>query len=203
MQKITIIILCIVNILLSILCYSVFKKGHQRSNTEFQSELTRKTEILERDFKVRLLNDNLRIDPNVEVMSLDKKRYPLTQILNEGPHLIVRFSERHCEECVSYILLKILRLTNVKSWNKKIILLASYQNQNALSVLMKKMAIKYPVYLIENLSIPSEEFNFPYCFILDKSMHINHVFFPDKYEFQLTNTYLELIENRYFNSDEI
>jgi hypothetical protein len=117
--------------------------------------------------------------------------------------LIVRFSERHCEECVSYILLKILRLTNVKGWNKKIILLASYQNQNALSVLMKKMAIKYPVYLIENLSIPSEEFNFPCCFILDKSMHINHVFFPDKYEFQLTNTYLELIENRYFNSDEI
>ena len=35
MQKITIIILCIVNIILSILCYSVFKKGNQRNNAEF------------------------------------------------------------------------------------------------------------------------------------------------------------------------
>ena len=65
--------MCIVNILLSILCYSVFKKGNQRNNTEFQSELTRTVEILERDLKVRLLNDNLNTDPNTEVMSLDKK----------------------------------------------------------------------------------------------------------------------------------
>lgn len=35
MQKITIIILCIVNILLPILCYSVFKKGNQRNSAAF------------------------------------------------------------------------------------------------------------------------------------------------------------------------
>ena len=35
MQKITVIILCIVNMLLPILCYSVFKKGNQRNSAEF------------------------------------------------------------------------------------------------------------------------------------------------------------------------
>ena len=122
MQKIIIVVLCTVNALLSILCYSVYKTGNEKKEPKFQAEQTRKVEILEKNFKVRLLNGKLNIDPNAEVMSLDKKRYPLTQILNVAPHLIVRFSERHCDECLGYLLLKILRQTNVKSWDKQIIL---------------------------------------------------------------------------------
>ena len=152
----------------------------------------------ENNFKIGVYNDNSILDTTTVVYDLNKNEVGLSEILTDKPCLIIRFAETNCEECVRFLLIKVMRLYNSDLFNKRILLFASYPNRQALKILVDRLNIKYPVYLVDKLPISCERINFPYCFMLDSTMRTSHVFVPDKYEPQIANTYFELIENRYF-----
>ncbi|RHR41873.1 hypothetical protein DWX23_04800 [Parabacteroides sp. AF18-52] len=200
MYKIVIGILLFVNILLSVICLNLFKDKTLLVSGKQSVEDDRLLEVLENNFKLGIRNDNSILDTSAVIHDLNKNKISLSEIPTDTPCLVIRFSETNCDECVRFLLIKVMRLYNSDLFNKRILLFASYQNRKALRILIDRLNIKYPVYLIDKLPIPCEQINYPYCFILDSTKRTSHVFVPDKYEPQVANTYFELIENRYFKN---
>ncbi len=54
------------------------------------------------------------------------------------------------------------------------------------------------VFNVQNLNIPAEKYNYPYYFILDKSLEIYNIFMPDKSMPEITISYLKSITKTYF-----
>jgi hypothetical protein len=105
----------------------------------------------------------------------------------------------HCEECVRFFLLKLIRLSDVKGWsNDQIVILGSYQNARSLFVYTEQLGVRFPVYNMEPPDLPAEKLSAPYCFITDRSLQVMHFFVPDKYVGEISNYYLDLVANRYF-----
>ena len=63
---------------------------------------------------------------------------------------------------------------NSDLFNKRMLLCASYPNRQALKILVDRLNIKYPVYLVDKLPISCERINFPYCFMLDSKMPVSY-----------------------------
>ena len=196
--KVIIAILLLVDILLSVICLNLFKDKASLTAEKQSVKDDRLIEVLENNFKIGVYNDNSILDTTRVIHDLNKNEVGLSEILTDKPCLIIRFAETNCEECVRFLLIKVMRLYNSDLFNKRILLFASYPNRQALKILVDRLNIKYPVYLVDKLPISCELINFPYCFMLDSTMRTSHVFVPDKYEPQIANTYFELIENRYF-----
>ena len=196
--KVIIAILLLVDILLSVICLNLFKDNASLTAEKQSVKDDRLIEVLENNFKIGVYNDNSILDTTRVIHDLNKNKVGLSEILTDKPCLIIRFAETNCEECVRFLLIKVMRLYNSDLFNKRILLFASYPNRQALKILVDRLNIKYPVYLVDKLPISCERINFPYCFMLDSTMRTSHVFVPDKYEPQIANTYFELIENRYF-----
>ena len=196
--KVIIAILLLVDILLSVICLNLFKDKASLTAEKQSVKDDRLIEVLENNFKIGVYNDNSILDTTRVIHDLNKNEVGLSEILTDKPCLIIRFAETNCEECVRFLLIKVMRLYNSDLFNKRILLFASYPNRQALKILVDRLNIKYPVYLVDKLPISCERINFLYCFMLDSTMRTNHVFVPDKYEPRIVNTYFELIENRYF-----
>ena len=196
--KVIIAILLLVDILLSVICLNLFKDKASLTAEKQSVKDDRLIEVLENNFKIGVYNDNSILDTTRVIHDLNKNEVGLSEILTDKPCLIIRFAETNCEECVRFLLIKVMRLYNSDLFNKRILLFASYPNRQALKILVDRLNIKYPVYLVDKLPISCERINFPYFFMLDSTMRTSHVFVPDKYEPQIANTYFELIENRYF-----
>lgn len=201
MQKISLIILIIIDMLLSGLCWKMFKNQNQYIAAASQSDQTRKVEVLDNNFKVGMRNNNFLLDKTTIIYDLENKPFQLSEIIKNKPYLIIRFADTNCEECIRFLLLKVMRLYKDMDSNDQIILLASYQSIKTLSILIKSLNITYPVFLTNQFSNPCEKINFPYCFLLDSTMRTSHVFIPDKHEPQFANTYFEEIKKRYFENN--
>jgi hypothetical protein len=197
MRRITVIVLITVNIALCAICYTQFTK-ESHIYTDSLKELTEQIAYRERDLSLRMVNDNRFLEQETEVIGLDGEKHLLKDIVKERS-LVMRFSEEHCDECVRYFLLKLMRLSSELKIDNQIILLASYHNKRSLSVLLQGMKVSFPTYLVDSITIPCEEIHYPYCFWLDKDLHVDHLFIPDKAEPKMADLYLKIISIRYFD----
>lgn len=198
-QKITIIILILVDVILCALCVWAFR-ANNNTMTDQQTEQIRKTEILENCFVYGLTNDNIILSEDLKVTDKEKQARLLKDIVNDDTKLIVRISESHCEDCIRFFIVKLLRLAQQKKWNEnQVIVLASYQDQRSLTIFADRLGIRFPLYQIEDMPLPVEDIHVPYCFILERNLQVKHLFVPDKYDGRISNTYLEFIDKRYFS----
>lgn len=154
-------------------------------------------EAIEQAFIIQTLNSYIKIDEKV-IKDLDGNEILFSQIVGCKPILFIRFSELNCNECITYILNKVRRLSIQKEYSDKVILLASYNDIRNLKMLINNMQLTFPVYLVNEINLPCEEINYPYCFICDNSLIANQVFVPDKNESKMTNLYFNLIDMKYF-----
>jgi hypothetical protein len=199
MNKIIITVLIAVDAILCLLCIWAFRI-HKDYFFDEQKDGGMKTEILETCFVQGLNNDNLMLDNNLKVSDLDGKTSLLKEIIGDSVKLIVRFADTNCEECLRFLTVKLLRLTQENNWDRNnILFLALYDNSRNLGIIKNRLHMDFPVYLAENLLIPAESLNFPYCFTTDNAMRISHLFIPDKHQGNYSNTYFKLIHNRYFS----
>ena len=198
-QKITIIILILVDVILCALCVWAFR-ANNNTMTDQQTEQIRKTEILENCFVYGLTNDNIILSEDLKVTDKEKQARLLKDIVNDDTKLIVRISESHCEDCIRFFIVKLLRLAQQKKWNEnQVIVLASYQDQRSLTIFADRLGIRFPLYQIEDMPLPVEDIHVPYCFILERNLQVKHLFVPDKYDGRISNTYLDFIDKRYFS----
>lgn len=198
-QKITIIILILVDVILCALCVWAFRANNS-TMTDQQTEQIRKTEILENCFVYGLTNDNIILSEDLKVTDKEKQARLLKDIVNDDTKLIVRISESHCEDCIRFFIVKLLRLAQQKKWNEnQVIVLASYQDQRSLTIFADRLGISFPLYQIEDMPLPVEDIHVPYCFILERNLQVKHLFVPDKYDGRISNTYLDFIDKRYFS----
>ncbi|MDR2147846.1 MAG: hypothetical protein LBE91_15445 [Tannerella sp.] len=197
-NKITIGILIIVNVSLCFLCVWAYKARDNYLSNEKKDESIR-TQILENDFVYGLTNDNLIINSDFKVTDLEGSTFLLKEIIGDSIKAIVRFADTNCEECLRFITVKLIRLTQEKQWNKNnFLFLASYPNSRNLKIVKDRLHIDFPVYLAGDLAIPAENLNAPYCFTIDSTMRTKHWFLPDKFEGRYSNIYFDMIGKRYF-----
>lgn len=151
--KVIIAILLLVDILLSVICLNLFKDKASLTAEKQSVKDDRLIEVLENNFKIGVYNDNSILDTTRVIHDLNKNKVGLSEILTDKPCLIIRFAETNCEECVRFLLIKVMRLYNSDLFNKRILLFASYPNRQALKILVDRLNIKYPVYLVDKLPI--------------------------------------------------
>lgn len=122
----------------------------------------------------------------------------------ETEHIIIcRFKEMHCESCVESAI-KILNEWADSVKNCNVLYLGEYNRKK----LSKKQQDLYnqvgdSIFLADYIPIPVEEEGYPYYFILDSSLNVSNVFIPDKTNPTITMKYLDNIQKRFYEEDEI
>lgn len=196
-DTIFIVVLVIINVLLSLFAYTYFKGNTNLTGTS-QEDLAVRMGLLEQTFVNVLNNDNRSVLDSLEIQKYDTEFSSLEERLQEDkPLFVLRIADLHCEQCVKFIILKLLRMAKETEMEKHIVIFADFQNRNALSVFLKSMSIKYPVYLVNDIPLDMEKLSFPYCFLLDKG-HAIHTFVPDKTQPDIANLYVKTIQERYY-----
>lgn len=197
-NKIAVIVLIAVNLVLSVLAHSYFKSNKNISNnTSIEVDLKIKT--LEQIFEDNLMNDNLSLIDSLSLVDASHNRYTLDEVLTDSMTFVLRISDLHCEDCVRFMLLKLIRLTQDSNMKNNVVLFASYQNKRHLSLFLKKISVKYPVYFVDRVPLNVEELSYPYCFVLNKDGYVAHTFVSDKNQPQMANYYLETLMRRYYD----
>ncbi len=197
-NRFIILTLFLLTLFLSLFCFYLISSKKQNFRSDFSFEKERKIEVLERDFLVGLTNNQTILDKETEVNDLEGNSLKFNQVLNEKPVLVVRISENNCEECITFLSNKIIRMYSDKKQEQQIIFLVSFYNRAALKMITNRLGNSFAIFQIENLPLFAETYNYPYCFMIDSSMIIGHVFVPDKHEPELANRYFEQINKRYF-----
>lgn len=108
--KVIIAILLLVDILLSVICLNLFKDKASLTAEKQSVKDDRLIEVLENNFKIGVYNDNSILDTTRVIHDLNKNKVGLSEILTDKPCLIIRFAETNCEECVRFLLIKVMRL---------------------------------------------------------------------------------------------
>ncbi|MDR1743875.1 MAG: hypothetical protein LBR48_08700, partial [Dysgonamonadaceae bacterium] len=171
-NKIAIGVLIAVDIVLCSLCVWAFRVRDNHRSDEKQNESI-KVEILENCLWKGLTNNNLALGDDLKVADMEGQTAFLKDIVGDSAKLIVRFSDTNCEECIRFIVVKLLRLSAEQQWDKsKILFLASFKNPRDLGIFKERLHIDFPVYIVEDLQIPAETLNVPYCFATDGSLNI-------------------------------
>lgn len=86
--------------------------------------------------------------------------------------------------------------------SKSVLFLGSYRNNkifNKLKPLYEIDTLK--VANVANLNIAAESLDFPYYFVIDSTLKIQHLFFPDKGSPQIDEKYLDFVKAKFFSSN--
>lgn len=124
---------------------------------------------------------------------------PLKNLLEKEKKqiLVCRFSQFHCESCVNFSIQMLLHSSFIEKEN--LLFLDSYENNRIFNREKKLYGIDtFKTYNALSLNIPLEELGFPYFFVLNENLTISHIVIPDKNTPALTQKYLEIINERYF-----
>ena len=150
------------------------------------------------NFNINLLSNGVSLENSILTDSTNHKVTINDLFHGEDNLLICRFSELHCQECVTYSILKLIKMSENTGKNH-IVFLGSYENNKSMNIMKKYLGLQdRPIYNVLNLDIPAEEIGLPYYFTVDKTFKISNLFVPDKLLPNLTNNYLEMINKRYF-----
>jgi hypothetical protein len=190
-------------VLNAFLLYKLFWTEQYYENTINNMTLLKSDQLMSYDInlKMNLLNDGI----NLENMLLTDSSNIKVEISNlfhtKDIFLVCRFSELHCQECVVYSIVKLLNQSKTIG-NTNILFWGAYEHVKSLNIAKERLGIQnMSVYNISNLNIPAEEIEYPYYFVIDKTLRISNLFVPNKSVPDLANSYLKTITNRYFIND--
>lgn len=176
-----------------------------------------KLQVNEQELSDRNINKELTYQINfLQSLKSDGYRYNNIDLKFENQHiislydymknktniLVLRISDMHCSECVISILTKINRQSTELKLKEHILILGSYRNP----IELKSVRLLVPNLQISNIEgnippFPLEANDYPYCFILNQDMTVMHSFTPNKTVHDITNSYLQNISQRYFQTN--
>ena len=178
-------------------------RNNFRKTIDKLKESKERFENLSNIIKIRdslsLVTEDIHINLNTVVKTLNNEDIYFNQILDKKPKLFFIFSDISCPPCVE---LEIDRLKEIAKiiGSENIILLASYRNVRHLKFLKQKKNLSVKMYCIndECLSLPKVMKNIPLLFILDSNENTKLIFIPEKTIPELSLQYYEIVRKRYF-----
>ena len=147
-------------------------------------------------------NNDFRLNQEIIVKDSIGREIPIRDLFNntEDYILVCRFSERYCTDCNSNAIAE-LRKLNDAVMTKNITLFCLYDTDKGLNLMKHSYGIKgMRVYNSPGFNIPAEKKSYPYYFVMDNTLRVFDVFFPDKYNPEITEKYFKLITEKYFNN---
>ena len=169
------------------------KKATNSHNTFSDSE-KEEADFYLTNYYVKLNNNGMELN---DIMLKDSLGIisPLKNLLEKEKKqiLVCRFSQFHCESCVNFSIQMLLHSSFIEKEN--LLFLGSYENNR---IFNREKNYTFKTYNALSLNIPLEELGFPYFFVLNENLTISHIVIPDKNTPALTQKYLEIINERYF-----
>lgn len=199
---IIIVVLLSVNVLTLVSYYKYKQRSVANITYLATGNVTEKDELYTHkiNFKANILNSNLKLNEKAIIRDSLNQFSLLRDIFSNKQEriLVCRFLETNCASCIKYSIemlcawVETVKLDNV-------LFLGTYRNNRIFNKEKKLYKIEgFDVFNVSGLNIPAEEENYPYYFILDSSLNISDLFFPDKATPDITKRYFDLIRERYF-----
>ncbi len=165
----------------------------------FQNKRDSNRVILKQEYIRQLelnLNDDFKPIKNIELYSGNdtSEIYELYNLIQE-PCIVYRFSGKMCNECIEFGLQKLIEYIPDFVSNDRILIICDDTNPRIKNSYFGKKLFSFSGSKF-NLSI--EHYGLPYLFIIDNDKKCKHLFIPDKTFPELTDSYLKIIEKKYF-----
>ncbi len=191
------VIICI-NILL--LIKVIYLSGIKDTNAvvvEKYSKLDAKYNLLLGNIALQLNSEDYHVN-DILLEDENQNKFRLSSIIDNEPHIILRFTEKHCSSCVDYSLKELMNYAECSDNLDNIVILASYDNVRKLKAFIKSQDLTIPIFNTghEMLDIPIERIGMPYLFVLDNLYRTKYVFIPAKEIYGYTRNYLNIITKR-------
>jgi peroxiredoxin len=166
------------------------EKTEKKEKTESTSDIILKNMLLLKPLELQ--SEGWKLSPELKITETTGKEMSIGDIFgNQNAVLIYRFSETHCDICISQHI-AMLKDMAYKLDIDQIILLSAYTNTKKLKVASQANDLKFKIYNIwGNLHIPLEQASNPYFFILDKNLVCRSFFAAIKENPQMTSYCLE------------
>lgn len=149
-------------------------------------------------------SDNVMIDSDIEVMSFDKSRTMLKDIISpDSMYLILKYPGTYCDDCIEKIYERIKILKDIMG---EIHVFVLYQGSS-----LREMRIKLhdvdnsiPVYLLKTgtLGLPLDGSNLPYLTFVDDGKISKHTLIANPNQLDLLSGYLQTLADKYCEKEE-
>ena len=165
----------------------------------FQSKRDSNRVILKQEYIRQLelsLIDDFKPIKNIELYSGNDttKICELYNLIKE-PCIVYRFSGKMCNECIEFGLQKLIEYISDFEHNNRVLIICDDTNPRIKNSYFGKTLYSFSGSKF-NLSI--EHYAMPYLFIIDNDKKCKHLFIPDKTFPELTDSYLKIIQEKYF-----
>jgi hypothetical protein len=159
------------------------------------------------DSYTKMLVDNMSFLRPFELQSEEYALSPETIIRDEDGQLLTfndifendefvpvyRFSEMHCDICITQHLMMLKELSSKISLNK-LVLLSSYTGTRKIKILKHTHKFDFRIFnIVGDIGIPLEKVNNPYFFVLDKNLKCHRFFTAIKENPELTVSCIKAI----------
>jgi hypothetical protein len=143
----------------------------------------------EKDMILEYFWQRIFLTPDRITIDIDSDLY---SSITGDSHLALWISDKHCAECVNFILATLHKLPDhVKS---KIIIFSDYQNPRLRKIINEKISGEFDVFDY-SFSNRSTLYNSPFMGIVSPNLEVSKIFFPAKELPQLTDYYLAKISS--------
>ena len=108
--------------------------------------------------------------------------------------LVYRFSETHCNDCIEEQFMTLKNIDYRKPEN--VILLSSFSSIKKIRILKDTYELKYDLYNLRGINIPSDSLSKPYFFVIDPDLTCHSFFVPISELPLLTRQYLSTVKQK-------
>lgn len=197
------LVIIVILLLLDIFLLNYLINYRSNTNGEDPGEKGMKSEQL---IGITSIKDEIKkINTNCILLDIDSQELRLTDLIKEGPILILKISKLNCQTCVDENIKHLKSLFRKHNVAKgKIVILYQESNTRDLSMLRRSINAEISIYQIKSqdkLTLNMDELNVPYFFILDANylpriIHVSNRVFPDS-----TMEYLEIVYEKFLKEE--
>jgi hypothetical protein len=141
-----------------------------------------------------LQSEEYALSPETIICNEDGQLFTFNDIFeNDEFVLVYRFSEMHCDICITQHFMIFEELSSKINLNK-LVLLSSYSNTKKIKILKHTYKFDFRIFnVMDDIGIPLEKVNNPYFFVLNKNLKCHRFFTAIKENPELTISCVEAI----------
>lgn len=196
MTKTLVVIASVALTLISLINFRINRIMENENATLKHKNLTISKSLENRSKHVELLYKckPRKIDLNTKVVDENRDSLSLSEIFNNTPKLIVRFSEINCIDCISK---EMSMLSEYPELRSNTICMATYHRHNDLITAKRMSGITNSVYNVDKsvFDYPMEEFGLPYYFFVNENSVASFFFVANLEDLQSTKNYLTYVSS--------
>lgn len=162
-------------------CYNSLKENLQVKN-DLIAKLVTENLGLKPQFEIWTKNCGKKLEGNILLTDANSNCFSLSNIVQKQTRtLICRFSDSDCMECVKYAVDDLIKQKDVFDLSN-VIFIGNCMGNSIFRLRIKELNLENNnVYNCSSLKIPADSLSFPYYMVIDNSLKIYSVYFPNKY----------------------